>query len=448
MTASTNEVRQKGSQAQAEMTVADALELAMGMQKGGLLDAAEEIYRRILVAAPDHADALHLMGLARHDRGQPEEAIALVQRAVAAAPDHADAHNNLGNMLLEQNRVDEAEAAYRLVLRLRPEHAGAHTNLGSVLRRKKDNAGAEASFRRALELDDKHAEAYHNLGSVLRDSGRTDEALAAYKRALILRPYDGESYRRVGATLYALGRVDEAVEMYERWVTLEPSSDMARHMLASCSGRDVPGRASDGFVRGTFDVFAASFDVVLERLQYRAPALVGDAVAALLGTPAGTLDILDAGAGTGLCGPLLRPYARLLVGIDLSQPMLDRAAARGGYDRLELAELTAYMGAHPATYDLAVSADTLCYFGDLSAAAAAAALTLRPDGHLIFTVEHAPEPTEGFRLNPHGRYSHGEDYVRRTLAAAGFDILSIQQAHLRTENALPVPGLLVTARRK
>ncbi|HXI54661.1 MAG TPA: tetratricopeptide repeat protein [Polyangia bacterium] len=446
MSQHTREVR-RGGQPSGELTVAEAIELAVGLQKGGLLDAAEEIYQRILAAIPDHADSLHLLGLSRHERGLHEEAIGLVRKAVASAPDHADAHNNLGNMLLEQNRVDEAEAEYRLVLALRPDHAGAHTNLGSVLRRKKDNAGAEAAFRRALELDNEHAEAYHNLGSVLRDTGRSDEALTAYQRALALRPYDGESYRRVGATLYALGRIPEAVAIYQRWLTLEPSSALAKHMLAACSGQDVPARASDEFVRGTFDAFAASFDVVLERLHYRAPALIGDAVAATLGAPAAALDVLDAGAGTGLCGPLLRPYARRLTGIDLSKPMLDRAATRGGYDALEPAELTAYMREHPAAFDLVVSADTLVYFGDLAGAASAAAATLRPGGHLIFTVEHAtPEPPEGFRLNPHGRYSHGEDYVRRTLTAAGLTVVSIEKAHLRVENMIPVDGLLVTAR--
>ena len=432
----------------AEMTIPDAIELAVGLQKGGLLDAAEEIYQRILAAVPDHADVLHFLGLSRHERGEHQEAIALLRRAVAVAPGHADAHNNLGNMLLEQGRVDEAEAEYRRVLSLRPDHPGAHTNLGMVLRRKRDDAGAEAACRRAIELDGEHAEAYHNLGSILYDSGRSDEALTAYQRALALRPYDAESYRRVGTTLYAVGRISDAADTYRRWLSLEPSSAMAKHMLAACSGQDVPARASDDFVRGTFDVFAASFDHVLDRLKYRAPALVGEAVAATLGAPVAALDVLDAGAGTGLCAPFLRPYARRLTGIDLSQGMLERAKARGGYDALQAAELTAYMLEHPAAFDLVVSADTLVYFGALTVAAGAAARALRPGGLLFFTVEHAsPEPAAGFQINPHGRYSHGEEYVRRTLGAAGFTVVEIQKAHLRTENSRPVEGLLVTARR-
>ena len=38
--------------------------------------------------------------------------------------------------------------------------------------------------------------------------------------------------------------------------------------------------------------------------------------------------MLDAGCGTVLCGPLVAPFARRLVGVDLSARMLDQAKAR------------------------------------------------------------------------------------------------------------------------
>jgi predicted TPR repeat methyltransferase len=437
-----------GPRAPKEMSLADALELAMGLHKNGLLDAAEELYRRILSAAPEQADALHFLGLLLHDRGDRAGAIALVQRAVALAPEYVDAINNLGNMLLDQERPEEAEAAYRRVLGLRPQHPGALTNVGMLLFRRKDAAGAEAAFRQAIAVDPDHAPAYHNLGLLLDESSRQEEALAVYQKALLLRPYDAVSHRRVGAMLGYLGRHEEAAAIYRRWLELEPDSAVARHMLASCSNDDVPARASDDCVRGTFETFAASFDEVLARLKYRAPALVGDAVERWVGAPAAALDVLDAGVGTGLCGPLLRPYARRLTGVDLSQPMLDRAAARGGYDLLEAGELTAYMQARSAAFDLVASADTFCYIGDLAPVAAAAAGATRAGGHLIFTVEHArSQPAQGFQINPHGRYSHTEPYLRRTLADAGWIPLSIAEAHLRTEGGKPVDGLVVVARR-
>ena len=105
-------------------------------------------------------------------------------------------------------------------------------------------------------------------------------------------------------------------------------------MLAACSGRDVPPRASDAFIETTFDSFAASFDSKLARLSYRAPALVAEMLKRSGIAPTKSLDVLDAGCGTGLCGALIAPYARRLIGVDLSGRMLAQARQRNVYDEL------------------------------------------------------------------------------------------------------------------
>lgn len=443
------------------LSVDEALAIAVRAHQAGMLEPAAGIYRQVLAAMPDHADALHFLGIIMHQQGQVHDAIGLVRRAVELAPEHVDARNNLGNMLHESDLLAEAEETYREVLARRPNHAGAQTNLGIVLKKRGDRVGAEAAFRRAIEIDPSHGEAYHNLGNVLRDTGRSEEALSAFQRALILRPYDGDSYRYVGALLSALGRLEQAADVYHRWLEMDPENPVPRHLYAACSSRDVPGRASDAFVKQTFDGFAKSFDTTLrERLSYRAPELVAEAIEAVLGAPQGTLHILDAGAGTGLCGPLLRPFARRLVGVDLSPAMLERAAERAVYDALEAAELTETIARHGEgdgerqvddddRLDVIASADTLVYFGDLSGVARAAVRALRPGGLLVFTVEHAePEPPPpGYVLAHHGRYVHGEPYVRAALEAAGLAVVSIGYAQLRTEHLKPVAGLVVTAQR-
>ncbi|HEY4185051.1 MAG TPA: tetratricopeptide repeat protein [Polyangia bacterium] len=438
---------QGSGKAVSALSLAEAMNVAVGLHKEGMLDAAEELYGRVLEAVPEYPDALHFLGLSRHQRGHVGEALALLRRALAQQPGHVHARNNLGNMLLQTEQLEEARAAYEQVLATSPDYPGVHANLGVLLRRKGELGAAEIAFRRAIELDPQQGAAYHNLGSILRSTERDEEALVAFQKALALMPYDGESYRRVGAVLYALGRVEECTAIYQRWLTLEPDSALARHMIAACSGDAIPERASDAYVQQTFDAFADSFDKVLERLKYRAPSLVADAVEATLGPGAETLDVLDAGAGTGLCGPLLRGHARRLVGIDLSAKMLAKADERGVYDALETVELTAYLAAHPAAFDLIVSADTLVYFGNLDELFQVAAGALRAGGHLVFTIERADvAQKDGHLLNPHGRYSHNEDYVRRVLADAGFEALSVAPVHLRLENKVPVDGLVVTAR--
>jgi predicted TPR repeat methyltransferase len=217
-------------------------------------------------------------------------------------------------------------------------------------------------------------------------------------------------------------------------------------MLAACSGRDVPARASDAFIEKTFDGFAASFDSKLAKLHYRAPQLVAATLEQSGGEPSKSLDILDAGCGTGLCGPLVAPFARRLVGVDLSARMLAQAETRKTYNELVKGELTAFLTDHPDAFDVIVSADTLVYFGPLEAVAAAAASTLRTHGQLIFTVEEwvnaAPDTT--YTINPHGRYSHARGYIERVLTAAGLRP-EIRPAELRLEAGDPVAGLVVRA---
>src|SRR6185437_7082849 len=107
-------------------------------------------------------------------------------------------------------------------------------------------------------------------------------------------------------------------------------------------------------------------DESLADLDYQAPRLIAEAFARAWPVARAELDVLDAGCGTGLCGAFLREYSRMLVGVDLSAGMLERAARRALYDQLCNEELTRFLREHPSSYDAIVSADTLCYFGALT----------------------------------------------------------------------------------
>jgi predicted TPR repeat methyltransferase len=432
-----------------ELGLADAMAYAQALQKDNRLDAAEELYRRILAAAPDYPDAWHFRGVVAFQLGRLDEAETMIRRAVELAPAYSDAHNNLGNVLQYQKRSEEAVTCYERAIALQPDLADAYNNLGNALQQQKRHDEAVVFYEKAIALRPDMADAYFNLGKALEALDQMQQALTAYRRAVTLRPFHFDSYRRLGAALYGWGRIDEAADVYRTWLSLEPDNPLARHLLAACTGEAVPVRASDDCVRNIFESFAESFDQVLEGLQYRAPTLVAQAAAEVVGSPAARLDILDAGCGTGLCGEHVKPFARRLVGVDLSSEMLKRAGVRRLYDELVIGELTAFVGAAPAAWDLIVSADTLVYFGDLSAAMAAAQRGLRPGGHVVFTLERADdgEAPQGFRINPHGRYSHTEAYVRQALSSARLEPRALTHVHLRMELKKPVDGLLVVASR-
>jgi predicted TPR repeat methyltransferase len=431
----------------------EALGIAINLHQDGHLAEADTIYRQILEVNPRQPDALHFLGVLSHQKGDSEQAVDLIQQAISINPHHPDFHNNLGNVLKEMGRKKEAASAYQACLELNPNNTDALSNLGAVLRDEKRYVEALNTLERAIELDPKHSQAYHNLGNVLKKLERFDEAIAAYRESIkLIEPdesavYISTVYKSLGRMLYRERRFDEAIAVYRQWLAFDPDNPTAKHMLAACSGDEIPTRAADDYVSETFDVFAESFDQVLKHLQYRAPELVLSAVKAQQSEPKRELNILDAGCGTGLLGVLIHDYARQLVGVDLSEKMIDKARERKLYDQLEVAELTGFMQDRPNSFDLIASADTLCYFGDLSQVMQAAASALHDRGMLVFSVEKALDvaPNEGYHLNPHGRYSHTEDYVTDILQSANLQIQRITSDTLRNEGGEPVEGFIVTA---
>ncbi|MEO5688429.1 MAG: tetratricopeptide repeat protein [Burkholderiaceae bacterium] len=429
------------------MEVGEAVAFAMRRHQAGDLRQAQQIYEAVLERDPDRTDVLNVLGILKYQTGELDEAIALLRRVVAARPEADGTWNNLGNALLRKNEVDEAAQAFKRSLQLVPT-AEAWANLARVFRRRGDLPVSEQACYQALALAPDHGVATHNLALALLGQRKVAEGVEAALRAMaLLQP--GERRRQIYVQLLQVaGETAQAAAILRAWQQQEPDNAYVRHHLAACTGDGVPARASDVYVEQEFDSFAASFDTTLARLNYRAPQVVADAVAAALPPPARQFDIVDLGCGTGLCGPSMEPWARQLVGCDLSTGMLMRASERGVYDELRKAELTAFLRERPGAFDVAISADTLNYFGELGEVALAVHGALRAGGVLVFTLEAlAAGDTGVVRLQPHGRYAHDAVHARRVFADAGLAVDEPVGVVLREENQIPVQGWLIVARR-
>ena len=423
------------------------LEAAVAALQSDKFDAAEALLLQVLAFDAGQPDALHFLGILRHRQGDADAALALMARALQREPAHAGIHINRGNVLYENGRAQEAVAAYQAAIEHEPGSAQAWANLGTALHGLGDLAQARHAWQRTVQLDDGNADAWYGLSRTLIELGEVRDGLIANSRAIALWPQQLQGREQVIRALVLLDRRDEAERLYREWLEEDPGNAVARHQLAAIRQHDAPARASDAYVESVFDSFAAHFDGQLAALGYQAPQQVAQALSARCRADA-SLQIADLGCGTGLCGPLLRPFARRLVGCDLSTAMLVKARQRDCYDALHKVELEYFLRHEPASFDVLVSADTLCYFGPLDGVCAAAAGALRPGGCFVFTVEALDDEREPWRLQTSGRYAHGRTHVEAALRAAGFDDLDCQRSVLRQEAGLPVPGWRVSAERR
>src|SRR5258707_3380763 len=112
-----------------ELTIQQAYEMAVQLHRTGQLQQADAMYRKILAAEPDHADALQMLGAIAFAIGRHTEAIPLIRRAITLNPQAAEYHSNLPIVLATAGQADAAIDALRQAIALKPDYADAHYNL-------------------------------------------------------------------------------------------------------------------------------------------------------------------------------------------------------------------------------------------------------------------------------------------------------------------------------
>jgi predicted TPR repeat methyltransferase len=456
---------------------ADALHLlGVALRQAGDAAAAAASIAAAIALDPSLAVAHSNLGAALQDLGRTEEALAAYDRALALKPDYAMAHANRGNALRRLGRMADALDSYDRALHLNPSAAEAWSNRGLALdalgrfEAAMDSFGralalrpkfadawsgqgvalqgaghleaAGDSYARALECDPAHAEALVNMATLLQRLHRHDDALAYADEAVARHPANPAALLRRANALHALGRQEEAAHAFLAARASGADPGLCSFMLAALGAGPAPAAAPAPYVQALFDQYAGHFDEHLGQvLGYRTPEALAAALTAHVQAKG---DVLDAGCGTGLCGPLLRPFAATLTGVDLSPKMVEAARRTGVYDRLECEELGAFLARHRQAFDIVAAADVLVYMGDLEPVFASAAGALRGDGLLAFSVEAGTDA--GYALQPSGRYAHGAGYLRALAARHGVEVLDLSRHTLRRDREGAIEGYLAVMR--
>jgi tetratricopeptide (TPR) repeat protein len=206
---------------------------AFAAHRDGRLDDAERGYRATLDGNPVHVDALHLLGVLRHQQGQHAEAAELVRRAVNLRPEDAALQLNLGNALKALGKIDDAIEQFRNALTLAPSFPMAHYNLGNAYASVGRHEDAADAFEKSLRLQPNDASSHNNLGNALHALGRHTDAIASFQRALELRPGHAGALNNMGMSLNALDRADEAIPCFQAALAVEPRFVAAHFNLAN-----------------------------------------------------------------------------------------------------------------------------------------------------------------------------------------------------------------------
>ena len=391
------------------------LRLAAGDGAGAAADAAEAV-----ALEPRHIGAKALLGIALIGVGWMRDAAACLGEAVDGSPGHPLYRLALAHALERDGRCDDAVAVL--------EQGFVQSPADPALR----IAAITAEIRR------RHFNRAEALASAARRDGIADACV----------------FGLLGHALSSLGRHKEASEAYAEALKLAPEDPYVRHLVMASGILPGDSRAPAKYVETVFDGYADRFDEHLISLGNRIPGLLrAMLLAEIPGLGHETCGpLLDLGCGTGFVAVVLSDLRfDALVGVDLSQGMLNKAEERGLYTELHHGEVEAFLVADQRLWPIVIAADVLCYFGALESVFAAVRERLTPDGRFLFTVEAAVAERRGaepglqpdWSLERLGRYVHTDHYIRRCAVESGLSVLTIECEALRLEAGAPVPGFIV-----
>lgn len=388
---------------------------------------------------------LNEKGLVLENLGQDDEALMVYRQAVDMNAYYPDPLAGQGNIYMRCHQYDLAEDAYKKALALDNKFFMAHHNLASLLYKQDRKNEALDHYQEAVIIDPKNMTAVYNLAVIQEDIGEFSEAAGLYFNALVGGLKNDTLEFRIASVLEQLFKSSkegkkQALDFTKGWVKHFPDSVVAWHTLSALTGKkssDAKG-LMERYAQKLYDVFAIEYDEKMKKLK----AISIDEAEQILKNKK-FKKVLDLGCGTGSFGKKLKQNFNSLIGVDLSQKMLDIAQTTNSYDKLICASVTDYLENTKSSFDLIVMLELTGYLDDLSPVLNGIKSHLNQKGMFIFSVEY-PSNNMASGLSSNGRYVYSKSDVITMLEKANLTLIDIKEINLRREDDGYAKGALVT----
>ncbi len=407
----------------------------------GKLDLAIETYRQVIQKQPEYIDAYYNLGLAETKKNQFADAIKTFQTLLEKSPDHFAARFHLSCVFMQQDNLTDALREFLVIEEAQPFHFETQSNIATCYLKKGALDEAKKHYLKALEISDKDPQILFNLGVINMQQGNVDNSIQYYQKTVQIQPDLFAAHNNLGVAFLAKQHPAFALQHFKEAARLQPENQAIQYTVTMLSQNQRLLAAPTDYVKSLFDAYADHYEPhLLNALDYKVPAHLYEALLKTRNPAANSLDILDLGCGTGLCGIPFKNLAKSLTGVDLSENMLAVAQEKNIYDTLSCNELDSFLAQQSAAYDLILAGDVLVYVGDLAAIFQHAKTALREGGLFIFNAEIADEVD--YKMNQSGRFSHQKKYLDQLAKENGLKIANYQVIETRMQNNVPVAGHL------
>lgn len=200
------------------------MEFAVERHLEGDLDAASEVYSKVLLESPEDAHVWNLSGVLAHQLGRHDEGIQYLSHAISLRKDVPGYHLNLATALLAENRSAQAIECGRQCVELDPQHKLGWNVLGKALHQQQVIPEAIQCFERAIEIDADNLDAWVSLGQIYRATNQLDLADESVTQSLRIDSQHPVALDNLGVIRHRQGRADEALSLFEKALQQQPDA--------------------------------------------------------------------------------------------------------------------------------------------------------------------------------------------------------------------------------
>lgn len=402
-------------------------------------DAIAEL-EPIIDSHPDFTAALGQLGELYLQIGDYQKALRALDRRAELEPEHVEANHSLAQALMLTNHIEEAILFYEKTLMLSPNHPEANHNLANSYMMLGDIEKALNYFLRQLEITPL-PETYYNIGVILLSQERNQEAIQYLEEAKKWQPDYLPIYLNLGGIYLKQQLYEEAISAYQTALLLDPDNKEIQYIIQALSEGETPERAPNDYLRNLFNQYAHYYDAHLTRyLNYQVPTQLARLLRDTLNSTQETWKIVDLGCGTGLSGEAFKNYAAELIGIDISEHMIESAKKKAIYSQLIIGDIEEKLKEIDSV-DLLIAADVFAYLGNLNTIFERSYEALNVTGRLLFSVEKSTQDTP-YQLQKNMRYTHTKKYIESLAKQNNFIVECCENAVLRQQQKEPVEGYL------
>lgn len=176
---------------------------------------------------------LHLMGLAYHLSGAPNEAVQWYKRALFLNDTDDIAHRLLADAYYTLNDLEKAAQEYNKAIEIDPTNVDAYAGLGKICLYKQDYETAIAHYKKALEIQPEHVGTHNDLGYIYFEMGEEDKAFEEFKRCIEIDSNDFLAHANLGTIYDRRGDPLSAAREYKRAIEINFEHAYSHVLFAS-----------------------------------------------------------------------------------------------------------------------------------------------------------------------------------------------------------------------